>query len=82
MIDVYMEQFDHPYLFTLVPVAAVFFGLAVVASSMGANLAAGFLTLYSAVALIICFFGYAALGAFAYSTEALRQWRIKRRSAN
>ena len=82
MIDVYMEQFDHPYLFTLVPIAAVLIALAAVASAMGANVAAGFLTLYSAVMLIICGIGYAALIGFAYSTEALRQWRIKRRSAN
>lgn len=82
MIDVYKDRLDHPYLFALVLIGAVLFGLAAVASTMGANMWAGFLTLYAVVMLIICSVGYAALIAFAYSTEMLRQWRIKRRSAN
>lgn len=80
MIDVYMERLDHPYLFALVPVAAVLFGLSVVAHLFSADTWAGFLVLYSVVMLILCGIGYGTMFSFAYSTEALRQWRVKRRS--
>ncbi|GAB7018303.1 hypothetical protein [Halostagnicola bangensis] len=78
MIDEYMEQFEHPYLFALIPAAVVFLAMAVVASSIGSDFAAGFLTLYASVMLVLCGLGYATLLLFAFSTQYLRQWRIRR----
>lgn len=78
MIDVYMDRFEHPYLLALVPVACILFVCAVAASTLGYDSAAGFLALYTMVALIICLIGYVAIYALAYSTEVLRQWRIRR----
>lgn len=78
MIDAFTERFEHPYLFALVPAAGVLLGLAVGADVTGADFAAGFLTLYAMVALIVCTVGYLGIYSLAYSTEVLRQWRIRR----
>ncbi|RKD95554.1 hypothetical protein [Halopiger aswanensis] len=78
MIDVYMEKFEHPYLLALVPIACVLFTFAVIASVLGANTWAGFLALYTMAVLIICVIGHIAVYTIAYSTEVLRQWRIRR----
>ncbi|MEY7848519.1 hypothetical protein AB7C87_04865 [Natrarchaeobius sp. A-rgal3] len=84
MIDTYMDRFEHPYLFTLVPVAGLLLVLGVIVDVTGiagpryTNFIAGFLALYAVVALIICALGYVALYSISFTTEALRQWRIDR----
>lgn len=77
MIDVYMERFEHPYLFALVPITGLLIGVAAIAELLGSHVVAGFVTLYGMVTLIICLLGYLGLYSLAYSTEALRQWRIR-----
>lgn len=77
MLDVYMEQLEHPYLFALVPIAGLLVGVAAIAEVIGATTVAGFLTLYGMVALIICAVGYLGLYSLAYSTAALQRWRIR-----
>lgn len=78
MIDVYKERFEHPYLLALVPLAGVLFVIAVAADAIGSNRVAGFMTLYAMGMLIMCTIGYIGLISLAYSTEFLRQWRIRR----
>lgn len=78
MIDAYTERFEHPYLLALVPVAGLLFALSAAAEVAGINTVAGFLALYAMVALIICAVGYVGIYSLSYSTEVLRQWRIRR----
>lgn len=78
MIDVYMSQFEHPYVLALVPIAATLLSLSVVAQALGVNKVAGFLALYAMAALIICSIGYIALLTLTYSTRMLQQWRMER----
>ncbi|NGM69805.1 hypothetical protein G6M89_12435 [Natronolimnobius sp. AArcel1] len=78
MIDVYMERFEHPYLFALIPAAGVFFAAAVGATAIGSDFVAGFLSLYASVMLVLCALGYGTIALFSFSTKYLRQWRINR----
>lgn len=82
MLDVYMQRFEHPYLLALVPIAMGLLGLSAVAQTLGSYQAAGFLALYSMVALIICTIGYVALFTLTYSTQKLQEWRIGRSGMN
>lgn len=77
MIDSYVERFEHPYLFTLVPIACLLFGLAFVADAIGWDFRAGFLALFAIVALIDCLIGYLAFGTLKFTTQTLRWWRIR-----
>lgn len=77
-----MERFEHPYLLALVPIAAALLGLSAVAQSLGSYQAAGFLALYSMVAIIICAIGYTAIITLKYSTQKLQEWRIGRSGMN
>ena len=77
MIDTYVERFEHPYLFALVPVGAVLFGLALVAHGVGWDFGAGFLTLYAIVMFVICSIGYLAFASLKFTTQGLRWWRIR-----
>lgn len=78
MIDVYMERFEHPYLFALIPIGGILLALSATASVMLSDTWAGFLALYAMVMLILCVIGYGGIITIAYGTEFLRQWRIHR----
>lgn len=78
MVEAYTERFEHPYLLSLVPVAGLLLALSTVAEVAGVHTVAGFLALYAMVALIVCVIGYGGIYFLAYSTEVLRQWRIRR----
>lgn len=77
MIDVYKERFEHPYLLMLVPAAGILLGLAIVMEVLEFHMAAGFLALYSMVALIILTIGYIALYTLKYSTAGVQWWRMR-----
>lgn len=80
MIDVYMEQFEHPYLFTLLPIMISLFALSFVAQSLGKNMIAGFLALYAMIAIIVWLLGYVAFYSLGYGRQALQWWRIRKSS--
>lgn len=78
MIDVYMDRFEHPYLLTLLPIAAVLLGLSAMVEAAGMGTWSGFLVLYAMVAVIICLIGYSAFFLLKASTRGLRWWRFRR----
>ena len=77
MIDVYMECFEHPYLFTLLPITALLFATGFVAELLDVNKVAGFLGLYAMIALLLWLLGYLAFYSLQYGEQTLRWWRIR-----
>lgn len=77
MIDTYLERFNHPYLFTLVPIGCLLFALAIGADAMGMTTRSAFLGLYAIVMVIICTIGYLAFGTLRFATQTLAWWRIR-----
>lgn len=76
MIGAYVERFEHPYLFSLLPITVLLFALAVVADQLGWDAVAGFLALYSVIAVFVWVLGYAAFYLLRYGNRALRWWRV------
>lgn len=77
MIDVYMEQFEHAYLFSLFPITAVLFVLSFLTQLLGQNMIAGFLALYAMVTIIVWLLGYTGFYSLRYGGQALRWWRMR-----
>ncbi|WP_227378715.1 hypothetical protein [Haladaptatus halobius] len=80
MIDVYMEYFEHPYLFSLFPITLFLFAIGFAAQTAGLVKAAGFLGLYAMVTIILFVLGYTGFYSLRYGGRALRWWR-KQQSA-
>lgn len=77
MIDVYMEYFEHPYLFSLLPITLLLFAVGFAAQTAGLVKVAGFLGLYAMVTIILFMLGYTGFYSLRYGGRVLRWWRVR-----
>lgn len=77
MIDVYMDNLEHPYLFSLLPITFLLFVIGFVAQTAGLVKVAGFIGLYAMVTIILFVLGYSAFYVLQYGGRTLRWWRMR-----
>lgn len=72
----YVERFDHPFVFALLPTAVVFLAVSAAGEVSGWNRTAGFLALFAIKFVFLWSLAYASFYGLGYAQRFVEYWRV------